>query len=214
MKQQCKVIGLTGGVASGKSTVAQMLGSLGGYIIDADKICHGLLESREIKNSIRKRWGNKVVDDNGKIDRHLLGKVVFADERELFTLNQIIHPKAIKIIKSAIHELTANGKTNFIVIDAALLVETNLTTLCDKIVFVKTNCDICRKRAKINRKWPEDEIEKRETFQSSMKDKMKNAHIIIDNSFSKEKTLKQVKDFLEQFITNVQSGGKNGYNKN
>lgn len=214
MKQPCRIIGITGGVASGKSTVAQMLASLGAHIIDADKICHRLLEKREIKSKIRERWGYKILDDDGRIKRHTLGNIVFADKKELLALNQIIHPQVIKLIKSKIHELTGNGKTNLIVIDAALLAETELVDLCDTILFVKTSRDICKKRAQLHRKWPLCETEKRERFQSSVKDKMQTADIIIDNSFSKANTLKQVKDFLKQFITHLQSGGKNGYNKN
>ncbi|MDR4506400.1 MAG: dephospho-CoA kinase [Candidatus Scalindua sp.] len=209
-----KVIGITGGVASGKSTVAQMLVSEGAQIIDADKICHRLLENSEVKNLIRERWGNKVEDENGTINRHVLGNIVFSDRKELSALNQIIHPRAIKLIKSKIHELTVNGETDLIVIDAALLVETNLIDLCDKILFVKTSRDICEKRAQVYRKWPLCEIEKRERFQDSIKDKMQTADIIINNDFSKADTFKQVKDFLKQFITNLQFGGNNGYSKN
>ncbi|GJQ58631.1 MAG: dephospho-CoA kinase [Candidatus Scalindua sp. AMX11] len=214
MKQTCRVIGITGGVASGKSTVAQMLVSLGAHIIDADSICHDLLEEREIKNLITERWGNKIEDEDGRISRQILGEIVFSDKRELLALNQIIHPRVIRRIKSEINELAVNGKTTLIVIDAALLVETNLIDLCDTILFVKTNRDNCEKRAQINRIWTLGEIEKRERFQGSVNDKMQNADFIIDNDFSKANTLKQVKDFWKQFKTNFQYGGKNGYNKN
>ncbi|MDR4499184.1 MAG: dephospho-CoA kinase [Candidatus Scalindua sp.] len=203
MKQKNTVIGITGGVASGKSTVAKMLLSLGAQVIDADKICHQLMNNEEIKIAIAKRWANSVLDKQGKIDRRILAKIVFRDKRELLALNKIIHPKAIKQIKNQIRELTIRGKTNVVVIDAALLVETNLTQLCDKILFISTDRKICEKRAKKNRDWPLCEVEKRERFQVSLKDKKNNADSIIDNGRSKTNTFKQVKGFWKQFITKI-----------
>ncbi len=214
MKHTTKVIGISGGIASGKSTVAQMLVSLGAHLIDADKICHLLLETREIRSAIKERWGNRVEDKSGRISRHMLGNIVFRDKRELSALNQIIHPSVIKLIKNKIYELTVHEKVNVIVIDAALLVETSLVDLCDTVLFVKTDRTICEKRALINRQWSWDEIEKRERFQGSMKDKVRNADVLLDNGSSKTNTMKQVKDFWKQFTVSLQFGGKNGYNKN
>ena len=203
MKQKNMVIGITGGVASGKSTVAQMLVSLGAQVIDADKICHQLLNNEDIRVAIVKRWGNSVQDKHGKIDRRILGKIVFDEKRELSALNKIIHPKAIKRIKNQIRELTIERKTNVVVIDAALLVETNLTDLCDKILFISADREICEKRAQKNRKWPLCEIAKRESFQGSVKDKKNNADSIIDNGLSKADTFDQVQAFWKQFITKI-----------
>ncbi len=201
MKQRIKVIGITGGIASGKSTVAKMLGSLGASVINADKICHQLINTEEIREKISKKWGNNVQNKDGKINRRTLGKIVFADKAKLLTLNRIIHPKVIKQIKSQISELTDKDKTNVIVLDAALLVESNLTNLCDTILFVDARKHICTKRARKSRKWPLHETTKREKFQYSMRKKKEMADIIINNNSSKLNTLNQVKDFWNQFIT-------------
>ncbi len=111
MKQRVKVIGITGGIASGKSTVAKMLRSLGASVINADKICHQLINTEEIKGKISKKWGNNIQDKDGKINRRALGKIVFADKGKLLVLNKIIHPKVIKRIKSQIAELTVKDTT-------------------------------------------------------------------------------------------------------
>ncbi len=201
MKQRVTVIGITGGIASGKSTVARMLRSLGASIIDADKICHQLINTEEIKEKISKKWGNNVQNKDGKINRRALGKIVFADKGKLLTLNKIIHPKVIKRIKSQIAELTVKDKANVIVLDAALLVESNLTNLCDMLLFVDAKKQICTKRAQKSRKWPLYETTKREKFQYSMREKREMADITINNNLSKVNTFNQVKDFWNQFIT-------------
>ncbi len=200
MRHKIKVIGITGGIASGKSTVAKMFVTLGASVIDADKICHQLINNGEIKEKISKRWGKSIKDKDGKINRRILGKIVFTDKRELLALNKIIHPKAIKRIKSQISELTDKGKTNVIVIDAALLTESNLTDFCDTLLFIDAYRRICEKRAQKNRKWPLCEIAKREKFQGSLSEKMNKADIVINNNMSKVNTLNQIKDFWKQFI--------------
>ncbi len=201
MKQRVKVIGITGGIASGKSTVAKMLRSLGASVINADKICHQLINTEEIKGKISKKWGNNIQDKDGKINRRTLGKIVFADKGKLLALNKIIHPKVIKRIKSQIAELTVKDKANVIVLDAALLVESNLTNLCDILLFVDSKKQICTKRAHKSRKWPLYETTKREKFQYSMREKREMADITINNNLSKVNTFNQVKDFWNQFIT-------------
>jgi len=207
MKQRVKVIGITGGIASGKSTVAKMLRSLGASIIDADKICHQLISTEEIRNKISKKWGSHILNKDGKINRRTLGRIVFEDKEKLLTLNKFIHPEAIRRIKGQIAELTDKDKTTVIVLDAALLAEANLTNLCDTILFVDAKKTISMERAQQSRKWPLHETTKREKFQYSMRVKREMADIIINNNLSKVNTFNQVKDFWDQFITKKQYGG-------
>lgn len=201
MKQRVKVIGIAGGIASGKSTTARMLGSLGANIIDADKICHRLINTKDIVQKITDRWGDHLKNEHGKIDRHKLGEIVFADKKELSALNKIIHPKVINRIKSRIANLKDEATTKAIVLDAALLVESNLIDICDIMLFVNTKKSTCKTRVQESRKWPLDEITKRERFQDSLRRKREIADIVINNNQSQADTLKQVKDFWRQFIT-------------
>ena len=212
MKQRIKVIGITGGIASGKSTIAKILGSLGASVISADKICHRLVNTKSMSQKIINRWGDHVQDKYGKIERHKLGKIVFADKKELAALNRIIHPEAIKQIKNRIAKLRNESTTVAIVLDAALLVESNLIDICDITLFVDTRKNTCKARVKNSRKWPSGEITKREKFQSSLKEKREIADIVISNNQHQADTLKQVKDFWHQFITKKQFGEKHGYN--
>ncbi len=201
MKQRVKVIGIVGGIASGKSTIAKMLESLGADIIDADKICHQIINTKDIAYEITIKWGNHLQDDNGKINRHELAKIVFSDRENVSALNSIIHPKAIEQIKSKIAEFQDEVPTKTIVLDAALLVESNLIDICNTILFVDTGKNRCNTRVQENRKWPLDEIAKREKFQGLLQQKREIADVIINNNHSKKDTLNQVEDFWNQFIT-------------
>ncbi|MBT3877740.1 MAG: dephospho-CoA kinase [Candidatus Scalindua sp.] len=201
MKQRIKVIGITGGIASGKSTIAEMLESLGADLIDADKICHELINTKDIALEITKRWGNHLKNNHGKIKREELAEIVFSDRKEVSALNRIIHPKAIKQIRSRIAKLHVEAATKAIVLDAALLVESNLIDICDIVLFVNTEKDRCKTRVQNSRKWPLDEIEKREKFQNLLPQKREVSDVIINNNQSKEDTLNQVKGFWCQFIT-------------
>lgn len=201
MKQWIKVIGIAGGIASGKSTIAEMLESLGANVIDADKICHQLINTEDIAQEITKRWGKHLQDNHGKIIRHALAEIVFSDREEVSTLNSIIHPKAIEQIKSRIAKLQNDAATKAIVLDAALLVESNLIDICDIMLFVDTKKNTCQTRVKNSRKWPLDEIAKREKFQGLLQQKREIADVTINNNHSKEDTVNQVRDFWYQFIT-------------
>ena len=212
MTQRVKVIGIAGGIASGKSTLAEMLGSLGASVINADKICHQLINTKDIAQKITKRWGNHIQGEDGKIDRQALGRNVIADEKELCALNRIIHPKVIKQIRSQISNLKDNNATQAIVLDAALLVESNLMDICDIMLFVDTKKRTCKTRVQNSRKWSLDEIAKREKFQVLLRKKREIADIVINNNQSKTETLKQVKDFWHQFITKKKIGGYHGFN--
>jgi len=212
MKQRIKVIGITGGIASGKSTIAEMLESLGGSVINADKICHRLINTKSVSQKIINRWGKHLQDKYGRIERDKLGEIVFADKREISTLNKMIHPEAIKQIKNRIAKLRNESSTVAIVLDAALVVESNLIDVCDITLFVDTRKSTCKARVKNSRKWPSGEITKREKFQSSLSEKREVADIVICNNQYQADTLKQVKDFWHQFITKKQFGEKHGYN--
>jgi dephospho-CoA kinase len=201
MKQWIKVIGIAGGIASGKSTIAEMLELLGADVIDADKICHQLINTEDIVHEITQRWGKHIQDNHGKIKRHALAEIVFSNREEVSALNSIIHPKAIEQIKSRIAKLQNDAATKAIVLDAALLVESNLIDICDITLFVDTKKDTCKTRVQNSRKWPLDEITKREKFQGLLQQKREIADVIINNNHSKEDTTNQVKDFWYQFIT-------------
>lgn len=195
-----KIIGITGGIGSGKSTVAEMLASLGGRVIDADTIAHNVLSYQEVKDRIFKRWGKGVFNKYGEVDRNLLAKAAFSTREQIEGLNRIIHPIVIDEIKGQIEEIERGDNVQAIVIDAALLVESNLANLCDIVLFVDAKKQTRRRRVKDDRNWESAELAGRERFQQSLVLKKKNSDYVIDNDFSKENTINQVTEFWRKFI--------------
>ncbi|MEE9515353.1 MAG: dephospho-CoA kinase [Candidatus Brocadiales bacterium] len=190
------VIGIMGGIASGKTTVAEMLGSFGARVIDADEIGHGFLDTPEVKEKLVERWGKEILDEGGGVDRDRLSRLVFSDAEALRELNDTLHP----LILEAIHREIAGEGGRIVVLDAALLHETGLTELCDLLLFVAAEKRVKEERAVKQRRWKPEEVARRERFQAPVEEKRKIAHCVIDNNFSKEETLKQVKEFLDRFV--------------
>jgi dephospho-CoA kinase len=191
-----KVIGVTGGIASGKTTVAEMLGSLGAKVIDADKMAHKLLDIPEVRNRLEKLWGKEILNETGKIDRRSLSRIVFSQEGALKELTDILHPPILEEIRREV----SKGDARVIVLDAALLEETGLVTLCDLLIFVEAEDLLREKRVQEIRNWPPEAVARREEFQTPKEVKKKRAHYVINNNFSKEETFGQVKEFWNKFI--------------
>ena len=203
MNRHPKIIGITGGISSGKSTIGRMLASMGSEYIDADEMCHRLFLVQELKNEIVERFGNTVQDIYGKIDRARLAEIVFQDKACLDDLCSILHPIVIERIKLKITEIEKQGRRKAIVIDAALLEESDLSSICDFIIFVNTSRDRRLERSKISRHWKEEELDKRERFQMALEDKKRKADYIIDNNFTVDNTFRQVKEFWQLYIEEI-----------
>lgn len=203
MNNPPKIIGITGGISSGKSTVARMMASMGAEYIDADEMCHTLFLKDEIKKKILETFGLKVRDDSGEINRKELAEIVFRNKSGLDNLCSILHPIVIKQIHAKIDDIEHRGRRHAIVIDAALLEESGLSVICDYIVFVNTGKEQRIKRSHISRHWKEGDLERREAFQMDLEEKKNNADYIIDNNFSVDNTFLQVKKFWQHYIENM-----------
>ena len=191
------VIGIVGGVASGKSLIAQQLADLGAVVLDADRIGHEVLREEVVEAAARKRWGDAVFGEDGKIDRQKLAKVVFAPPpvglREREFLESITHPEICRLIRQQIEQSAADGIKS-VVIDAPLLLEAGLNDICDKIVFVDAPMDQRLARAK-SRGWSEEDFMFREGVQDSLDSKRARADVTIDNSGSSEHTKAQIEQW-------------------
>ena len=186
------VIGLVGGVASGKSFVAECFAGLGAEIIDADKIGHAVLNLPTVVEEIQSLWPEVVVDQ--KVDRKLLAGIVFHSETQaaqLAKLEQITHPYINHRIAERLNELQSH-ESIAVVLDAPVLFKAGWQGRCDKIVFVESSPDIRAERAE-SRGWPPDELEKREQSQTCLSKKRQLATDIVNNSGPKHETLQQVR---------------------
>ncbi len=158
---ECKVIGLTGGVGSGKTFIAVYAHDKYGVpIILADEVGHlALRPSNKTYAMVVETFGEDVLATDGTIDRKKLGNLVFSDALKLETLNHIVHPFIEAYIKDKIAQLKAEAKTKYILLEAAILLESNLVSLCDEIWFVKAGEAIRRERLKSSRGYTDQKID-------------------------------------------------------
>jgi dephospho-CoA kinase len=176
------IIGILGGIGSGKSTVAAEFAKLGCTVIDADKIAHELLDQPEVRQEIVALFGEGILDSAGKIDHKKLSDVIFADAQRLLSLNKIIHPLVLKRVEDLIGLYKRRAEVKGIVLDIPLLVEVGWTDRCDKLIFVD-----CRRHIRIDRVkkmgiFDENQLKIRENFQISLDKKAKLADNIVDNN--------------------------------
>ncbi len=192
-----KVIGILGGVASGKSWVAHELARRGAGVLDADRAAHEVLRMPEIEEAVRRRWGDDVFDAAGRIDRAKLAQIVFSDPptgpHERRYLEQLTHPEIGRLLAREARRLEATGRAAA-VLDAPLLLEAGWDKLCDTLVFVAAPRRVRRQRAS-RRGWSEAEFAAREEAQQPPEAKRERADVVIDNSGSAERTRGQIERF-------------------
>jgi dephospho-CoA kinase len=176
-------VGLTGGIATGKSHVAELLRELGCEVMDADLIAHQAIEPgqpayREIVNE----FGRGVVDENGTIDRARLGAVVFADPSRLKRLNAIVHPRVIEAQERWLAGLAARSPGAIAVVDAALLIEAGAHRRFNKLVVVFCRPELQLERLMTRNRLTREEAMARIAAQMPMAEKLKYADYTINTS--------------------------------
>ena len=195
------IIGLLGGIGSGKSTVAAELSKLGCSIIDADKIAHGLLNRRGIKKQLVAVFNNTILDSSGKIERKKVANLAFADAKKLSSLNKIIHPLVLKRVEKLIEQYNRQTQVKAIVLDMPLLVEIGWAKRCDKLIFVDCDRKLRVDRAK-KMGYNDNQIKIRENFQISVDSKAEIADNVVYNNSGFRALTRQVTDIFSQIVTN------------
>ena len=192
------VIGLTGGVGSGKSRVAQLLEESGCLVANADQMAREALESPEIRDLITSRWGREVRLADGGVNRDAVAQVVFNDETERHWLESIIHPM-VERMRKALFDTAPDG-TRALVIDAPLLFEADLGRHCDSIVFVDTPLDIRQDRVLKSRQWDSAELARREAAQLPLDAKRSMSHHVLCNEGEMTDLARSVEQYLDDLI--------------
>lgn len=185
MELRPPVIGVTGGVASGKSFVARQFAEWGAAVIDVDRLGHEVLRLPEIEAAARQRWGDEVFSTQGQIDRRRVAEKVFAStpegREELRYLENLLHPRIREFLDGRVKQLLSRSDVSGVVIDAPLLVEAGWNEFCDRIVFVEAPRAVRLARA-LGRGWSEREFAARESRQASCEVKRRLADVVIDNA--------------------------------
>ena len=188
------VIGLTGGIGTGKSHVSGLLEGFGAAVVNADLLGHEVYAPQsEGWHAVVDAFGERIVAENGEIDRRALGGIVFSDEMELQKLNEIMHPRIYDLAERRLNELAAHG-TETAVLEAALLIEAKWTPLVDEVwVTVSTEADIISRLRQRNNM---DETTARSRIDSQMPqaERVGHADIVIENSGSLEGLSEKVQD--------------------
>jgi len=176
------IIGLTGGIGSGKSVVGRMLAELGAHVIDTDKIGHGVYRpGSEGFRRIVETFGDGVLAPDGTIDRRRLGAIVFADPERRRALNAIVHPLIFQEILHQIEQRRAAGFPGPIVLEAPVLIEAKATGMVDRIWVVTAPRDMVRRRLLGSRDLTPEEIADRMAAQLDDDERRKHADLVIEN---------------------------------
>jgi len=196
------IIGILGGIASGKSTVAGEFAKLGCKVIDADRIAHELLAKKPVMKKVAASFGDVILDSTGKIDHKKLADIVFADVDKLTVLNNIIHPLVLAHAVRLIERYSRQKRVKAVVLDMPLLVEVGWAERCDRLVFVDCRPKLRLDRARKMGIFDEKGLRIRENFQISLDRKADLADNIIDNNSGALELARQVAETFSCIVSN------------
>ncbi len=196
------VVGVVGGVASGKSEVTRHLERLGALVIHADTIGHQVLEEPAVIEALTRKFGEAIMDTNTyRIDRPKVAMLVFGNQPEAVEnrryLESIVHPRIRTRIRESLDRALVKENLAMIVIDAPLLIESGWVDHCDRVLFVDTPIEIRRLRAQ-SRGWSDQQFSDRESAQVSIEQKQAAATDRFDNSGTLEALQQQVERWFDR----------------
>lgn len=190
-----KILGLTGGIACGKSTISAYLKEFGLPVIDADECSRAVVEKGSIGlEKLTEIFGSKILENDGTLNRKALGQIVFSDSEQLSLLNSVMEP----LIREEIsRRLNQENNADLVVLDAPLLIEQHYDKICDFIMTIDVSKKIQLERLTERDNLSEDEAKSRIESQLSSRERNGFADVVIDSSGTVEQTRKQVIKWLE-----------------
>lgn len=202
------IIGLAGGLGAGKTTVAKILGELGAGVIESDALGRIEIESRDVKNALRRWWGNEILTADGSVDRKKVASIVFRDPAQRHRLEALLHPRIAVRRADLMTEFEEQPRIKMVVLDSPLLYETDLDLMCDAVIFVDARSEVRIPRSEKMRHWTEKEIVQRENSQQPLDMKRARADHICDNN----STLAALRTQLERIFSQIVSEAGTGPN--
>jgi dephospho-CoA kinase len=203
-------IGLTGGIATGKSSVGRMFAELGVHTIDADEIAHDLMRPGEkVYDEIVRRFGPEILSADKTVDRGRLAEIAFDSKRpRIYELNSLIHPGVIERYQKWMEEIGRREPEAIVMLEAALLLEAGLRRSFDKVIVVsckpQQRIERWEKRLKVDAETARHEVTRRMRAQAPDEAKIQAADFVVDNSGSVEDTRKQVQKIHEALVAQTQ----------
>ena len=195
------VIGLTGGIGTGKTEVSRILADLGAEIINADALGHQAYEPQtETWRQVVEAFGEDILSETGEVDRRKLGQIVFADERALRRLNSIVHPRIRQMIVERLDDLGAKD-LGAVVVEAALFIEAGWTPLADEMWVTSAPEETVIKRLRARTGLDENAIRARIDSQMPQQERLKHADVIVENEGSLDTLRGRVKRLWHERVT-------------
>ncbi|MBC2852830.1 dephospho-CoA kinase [Cetobacterium sp. 2G large] len=195
------ILGLTGGIGSGKSTVSKIFLSMGIKVFDADLIAKDILETEQVKEEIKEKLGKEFINlKSNSVDKELLKKEVFNNSKKLNILNGIVHPRVVDIYIKKYLEF--KDKKEIVIFDVPLLFEVNLERYCDKVIVVDIDLKVQIERIKNRDNIDVALINKIIAAQMSREERNMKADILIENNGS----LEELKQKIEKIIKDIERG--------
>lgn len=209
-------VGLTGGIASGKSVVGEMFVALGGHLVEADRIAHSLMQPGEpVYNEVVRKFGREILNPDGSVNRSKLAEAAFgppgADKgpARVADLNRIVHPAVIRSQEEWMHTVGLQDPGGVAIVEAALLIEAGAAKRFDRLIVVTSTreqrVERFAKRQKLDLEAARAEVVRRMAAQLPDEEKIKSADYIIDNSGPLERTGEQVRQIWEKLRTASES---------
>lgn len=194
------VIGLMGGIGSGKSLVARLFAAQGCAVIDADALARAAIDDPHVKQTIVQWWGSDVIAPDGKVNRKAIADIVFTDPAQLRRLEGITHPRVIAQRAAMREQYLRDDSVPAIVDDTPLLVEKNMQGECDVLVFVDVPLETRVARVQATRGWTRDELISREKMQTSLDIKRNLADYVVQNDADELVCETRVRRVLSQIL--------------
>lgn len=203
MFAQKPIIGILGGIGSGKSFIADLFGELGCLAIHSDKLIDEAYNTASVRRTIAKWWGAEMLAADGAVNRRAVGAKIFADPVARRKLERLLHPKVARRRLEMMTAAAEDGKIPAFVWDSPLLAETGMHTQCDALVFIQAPDELRLLRVAGSRGWDKAELTRRENLQQPLDKKREISEYVIDNTADADYARGQVKEVVKEVLSRI-----------
>jgi dephospho-CoA kinase len=198
------IIGVAGGIGSGKTFVARLFGEFGGLVISSDDQVSDAYRDPQVRRTLREWWGDEVIRPDGEINRRFIGQRIFADVDQRRRLEGLLHPRVHEMREHVMTAAAADPAIKAFIWDTPLLFETDLHKECDAVIFVDAPLESRVARVAETRRWDAAELARRENSQWGLDRKRSLADYVISNTAGADFARRQVQDVLSRILQQFQ----------
>ena len=200
------IIGISGGIGSGKSFIAQLFAAEGCLVLNADDQVRALYADPSIKQTLKTWWGDQVFNTQGEVDRRAIAHIIFADPEQKKRLESLLHPRVDQLRQAAMQAAAADPQVLAYVWDIPLLFEVGLHARCDALIYVDAPPEQRLQRVRQTRGWEESELLRREKLQSPLDNKRRMSNYILKNTADVGFAQRQVREVLSEILASCATG--------